>query len=282
MVKNIILDKIIDLAIYEDMPNGDITTDVLFSMDESGTGEFVAKEPMIVAGLNVVERVLNRIDKVIRFEQLITDGMRANEQSVIAKASGSIASLLKAERISLNFLQRMSGIATTTNKFVELIKDTGVKICDTRKTTPGLRALEKYAVKIGGGYNHRFSLSDAALIKDNHIIACGGIENAIGKIKKAISHTVKIEVEVSNIEEAEEAVRTGANIIMLDNMKIPEMKETVRLIRELSRTYIIIEASGNISLSNIRDVALTGVDVISLGCITHSARGMDISFRLSH
>jgi nicotinate-nucleotide pyrophosphorylase (carboxylating) len=216
------------------------------------------------------------LDNTVEFTALIKDGDEVKKGDVFAKVSGSTSALLKAERTALNFLQRLSAIATITNRYVLKVKDIPVRVTDTRKTTPGLRLLEKYAVSAGGGANHRFSLSDGVLIKDNHIAAAGGITNAVERVRGKIPHTVKIEVEVESIEEVQEALDCKADIIMLDNMTNKQMAEAVSLINKRA----LVEASGNMTEESIYDVALTGVDIISIGKLTHSANSVDISMNI--
>ncbi len=266
--------KIVAEAIEEDIWTGDITTDSVISKNERSSGEIKAKEEGILAGLPVAEQVFKEIDSDIDFESLKKDGETLRPREKIAVVSGRTRSILKGERIALNFLQRLSGIATRTDKYVKKVEDHDVKVVDTRKTTPNLRMLEKYAVRVGGGRNHRMGLYDAVLIKDNHIRSAEGIEEAVKRVRK--SHMVKIEVEVGTVEEAEEALCTGADIIMLDNMSIDEMEEVV----ETVDGEVVLEASGNVNLENIDKVAAAGVDVISVGALTHRIRSQDISLDL--
>jgi nicotinate-nucleotide pyrophosphorylase (carboxylating) len=233
----------------------------------------ISKGEIIVAGIDVFREVFHVLDSSLGFEAYFCDGHPAGRDESLACVSGSLKSILLAERVALNFFQRMCGIATMTHKYVEEVRDIGVKILDTRKTTPTLRSLEKYAVKTGGGLNHRFGLYDGVMIKDNHISAAGGISNAVRKVVGNISPTVKIEVEVKNLQEVEEALTSGADIIMLDNMGTGEMKKAVSLIDGRA----LVEASGNVTLSNVKEIAETGVDFISVGALTHSAPAADIS-----
>ena len=263
-------------ALKEDMPLGDITTDNIISEESVTRATFLAKQDAVIAGLIVAKQVFNILDKDVEFTAFIKDGDAVKKGDIIAEVKGSTRALLKAERTALNFMQRLSAIATMTNKYVRLVEGTGVKVTDTRKTTPGLRLLEKYAVGCGGGSNHRFSLSDGVLIKDNHIAAAGGIKNAVEAVKKSIPHTVKIEVETEYLEEVQEALDCGVDIIMLDNMTNDQMAEAVKLINKRA----LAEASGNVSEETISGIAKTGVDIISVGKLTHSANSVDISMNI--
>jgi nicotinate-nucleotide pyrophosphorylase (carboxylating) len=265
-------------ALKEDIGPGDLTTEALIPPDIEGRAELIAKEPLILAGIEVAREVFHQINQDINFLGRHTDGEELSASTVIATISGQLASLLTAERVALNLMQRLSGIATLTRQYVKRTEGTKARIVDTRKTTPGLRALEKYAVRIGGGKNHRFGLFDGILIKDNHIAAVGSLTEAVKRAREKAPHTLKIEVETENIDQVREAISAGAEIIMLDNMGIETMKEAVRLINGKA----LIEASGGINLSNVRQVAETGVDLISLGAITHSARSMDISMEITN
>ena len=263
-------------ALREDMPLGDITTDNIISEESVTRATFLAKQDAVIAGLIVAQQVFYLLDKEVEFTAFIKDGDAVKKGDIIAEVKGSTRALLKAERTALNFMQRLSAIATMTNKYVRLVEGTGVKVTDTRKTTPGLRLLEKYAVGCGGGSNHRFSLSDGVLIKDNHIAAAGGIKNAVEAVKKSIPHTVKIEVETESLEEVQEALDCGVDIIMLDNMTNEQMAEAVKLINKRA----LAEASGNVSEETISGIAKTGVDIISVGKLTHSANSVDISMNI--
>ncbi len=275
MLDNIHIDDIIIRALKEDMALGDITTDNLIDPESKSTAYLVAKEPGIIAGIQVAERVFTLLDDKVGFLARVEDGQRVEKGEIIAQISGHTSVLLKGERTALNFLQRMSGIATLTNAFCKKVEGTKAVIVDTRKTTPGLRILEKYAVRAGGGRNHRFSLSDGVLIKDNHINACGGIRQAVEKARASVPHTVRIEVEVETLEQVQEALDCGADIIMLDNMDIDTMAKAVKVINGRA----IVEASGSVSLETARSIAEAGVDVISVGRITHSAPALDISMK---
>ncbi|QNU66969.1 carboxylating nicotinate-nucleotide diphosphorylase [Ruminiclostridium herbifermentans] len=263
-------------ALKEDMPLGDITTDNIIDEEEVSKAEFLAKQDAVIAGLDIAKYVFEILDSNIVFKALVKDGDKVKKGDIIAEVRGSTRALLKGERTALNFLQRLSAIATMTDRYVIKVQGLPVKIADTRKTTPGLRLLEKYAVSVGGGSNHRFSLSDGVLIKDNHIAAAGGIKNAVERVRESIPHTVKIEVEVESMEEVQEALDCKADIIMLDNMSTEQMTEAVRLIDKRA----LVEASGNMTEETIYDVALTGVDIISIGKLTHSANSIDISMNI--
>lgn len=269
---------LIELALAEDIGKGDLTSEATIDQDLKALGIIVAKEKGVVAGLEIAKMVFQKLDPQFVFESFFNDGDEVIRHDVVLSFKGRVRSILSGERTAVNFLQRLSGIATLTSKYVEKIKDTGVKILDTRKTTPGLRALEKYAVKIGGGENHRMGLFDMILIKGNHIKAVGSIAKAIQKAKAKYPHE-KIEVETKNLEEVKEAISSGVTRIMLDNMFINEMKKAVKVIRS-SQREIKIEASGRVSLNNVREIALTGVDFISIGALTHSAPALDFSLLL--
>lgn len=269
------IDKVILNALEEDMPYGDVTTDNLISDGDFTEAKFIAKADGVIAGMPVAARVFTLIDGRTEFEILKSDGESAKKGDIIAVLHGPTAAVLKGERTALNLLQRMSGIATRTRTFVDLVQGYDVSVADTRKTTPGLRYLEKYAVRCGGGRNHRYSLSDAVMLKDNHIAAGGGILSAVRKVRAQIPHTVKIEVEVENMDMVREAVEAGADIIMLDNMNEQKMAEAVAYIAHRA----LVEASGDVTEERIRAIAETGVDIISIGRITHSVKAMDISLR---
>jgi nicotinate-nucleotide pyrophosphorylase (carboxylating) len=267
------LERIIENALLEDIHTGDITTLAVAPECKKISGRLVAKEPMILCGVSVAARVFHFLDQSIDFKSNRTDGSVLETGDIIAKITGEASLLLQGERVALNLLQRMCGIATTTSQFVGAIKGTKAKVVDTRKTTPGLRQLEKYAVRIGGGRNHRTGLYDGVLIKENHITAAGGISVAIQKAREYIPHTMKIEVETETLIQVQEALEAGADIIMLDNMNTKTMRTAVNLIAGRA----LVEASGGVNLDTIRSIAETGVDLISVGALTHSARAMDIS-----
>ena len=267
------IDALIEAALKEDMPEGDVTSENIISCDSISRALIVAKEEGVVAGIYVAERVLKTIDRTVDFEILKKDGNTLNNGDKIAALKGPSISLLKGERTALNFLQRMSGIATATQEFVKALEGKKTKILDTRKTTPGLRSLEKYAVRMGGGTNHRFSLSDMVMIKDNHIKIVGSITEAVRSARKKIKPGIKIEVETTNREEAVEALECGADIVMLDNMPLGKMREVMKLLNG----KVLVEVSGKINLSRIPDIAELGVDYISVGALTHSYKSLDIS-----
>ncbi len=268
-----ILENIVKGALLEDLQQGDITSEAIFDKDFMAEAVFMAKAGGILAGLPVVSEVFHQLNRDMICLKSLSDGAEVSPGTEIAIWQGPIRSILAGERVALNFLQRLSGIATQTARLVNLKGDLPAKIVDTRKTTPGLRMLEKYAVRMGGGCNHRFNLADAVLIKDNHIEACGSITEAVRRAKDYIPHTMTIEVEVETKAQVEEALAAGADIIMLDNMPAPEMRAMVELINQRA----LVEASGNVDEHTIKEIAATGVDIISVGAITHSVRALDIS-----
>lgn len=267
------VDDIIKRALEEDINYLDTASAYVIPEHAVTTAKFVSKADGVLCGIDVAMRVFSLLDKDCHFEVFKHDGDEIKKGDVIAKIQGSASLLLQGERTALNLLQHMSGVATATNECVKLTSGTSVSIADTRKTLPGLRALQKYAVTCGGGKNHRFNLSDCAMLKDNHIDAGGGITATVERLRQKIGHTVKIEVETRNMAEVEEAVNAGADIIMLDNMSAEDMKKAVKLIDGRALT----EASGNITAENIREKAQSGVDIISIGAITHSVKAFDIS-----
>lgn len=262
-------------AIEEDVGFGDITSSLLIPEESKSKAIFIAKEDFIIAGLPFAEKIFSLIDSSILFNYTLKDGVKVKSGDTIAEIYGKTRSILLGERVSLNILQRLSGVATLTRMFVEKVKGTKAKIVDTRKTTPCLRFMEKYAVKIGGGENHRFGLYDGILIKDNHIKAVGSISKAI-ELAKRSHHLSKIEIEVKNISELSEAINAGADVVMLDNMSVEDMKEAVKI----SDGKIMLEASGGVTLENVKEIAETGVDFISIGAITHSFKASDISLKI--
>ncbi len=266
------LKKFIENALEEDIGAGDITTNAIISKRETATGKVIAKDDLIICGLEIFNYVFLCLDKKLVIDHKFLDGKKAQDGDILLSFSGNTRALLSGERVALNILQRLSGIATLTAKFVKKVPES-VKILDTRKTTPGLRTLEKYAVRCGGGFNHRFGLYDAVLIKDNHIKAAGSITRAVEKIRKKILHPLKIEVEVKNMEEVKEAIQTKCDIIMLDNMSPAYTKEAIKAINGKAK----VEISGNIGLHNIQKIAEIGIDFISIGALTHSAPAVDIS-----
>jgi len=274
--ENILIDKIVEQALLEDIGTGDITSESIVPYGLKAKGIIKTSEEGVVAGLDIICLVFKKLDPEICFQSKIKDGKNILPGEVLAKISGSARTILKGERVALNFLQRTSGIATITSKFCQEVKDFPVRIVDTRKTTPGLRILEKYAVRMGGGHNHRFGLYDAVLIKDNHIAVAGGIKSAVNSVQKQISHTVKIEVEVENLSQLQEALKVQVDIIMLDNMDLETMKEAVKMVKGKT----LIEASGEITLEKVRKIAQIGVDLISVGALTHSVKSLDISMEI--
>ena len=269
------IDDLIKTALTEDINYIDSTADLLIPEDSVSGAYFMAKADGVLAGLEVALRVFTILDPEMKIECFFKDGDKVRYGDIIAEFSGRTRLMLKAERTSLNILQHMSGIATYTNRCVELVKGTNASITDTRKTLPGLRALQKYAVTAGGGRNHRYNLTDAAMLKDNHIDAYGGITPAVETLRKKAGHMLQIEVETRNLDEVREALNCGVNVIMLDNMDCPTMAQAVKLVAGKAK----LEASGNITMENIREVAETGVDIISLGALTHSVTAFDISMK---
>jgi len=267
--------EVLERAFREDMPMGDITTDCTVPLNESSRAFLITKQEGVVCGMEIAMEAFKMLDPNVRLTPLVQDGDFVENKTRILEIEGNSRALLKAERTALNLLQRLSGIASITRLYVEKIIGYRAKVVDTRKTTAGLRLFEKYAVRTGGGTNHRFSLSDGVLIKDNHIKAAGGISKAVQAAREAIPHTVKIEVETETLQQVQEALDSGADIIMLDNMTPEKMTEAVSLIAGKA----ITEASGNITLETIQKVAATGVDIISAGALTHSVMAMDISMR---
>ncbi len=270
------IDNLIYKALDEDINYIDISSAYIFTDDMKSTAYFVSKADGVLAGIDAALRVFELLDKDVVINKICKDGDKITKGTEIATIEGKTAMLLKGERTALNILQHMSGIATAVSKAVEAVSHTNATIADTRKTLPGLRPLQKYAVTCGGGKNHRYNLSDAVMLKDNHIDAGGGISKTVKTVRQHIGHTVTIEVETRNLAEVKEALDAGADIIMLDNMTVDEMKEAVKLIGGRAKT----EASGNITLDNIKEVAETGVDIISMGAITHSVKAFDISMKI--
>lgn len=270
------INEIITGALKEDINYIDCATDYLIPTEQISEGYFMAKAEGVVCGIDIAMRVFSMLDSDFKFTLYKKDGDAVKYGDIIAEFSGHTALLLKGERTALNLIQHMSGIATLTNQFVRAVEHTSAQITDTRKTLPGLRALQKYAVTVGGGKNHRFNLSDAAMLKDNHIDAGGGITKAVAALKSKIGHTVKIEVETRNLDEVKEAISVGADIIMLDNMDCDTMRAAVDMIGDKAVT----EASGGINMDTIKSVAECGVDIISIGAITHSVSAFDISMRI--
>ena len=273
-LKPILIDKYILAALSEDMTSGDITTDSILK-DEKAEVNLIAKDKGILAGLDVFKRVFEILDEDVTFEFYFSDGDEVNNKDLIGKIRGRAKAILEGERTALNFLQRMSGIATYTKKMVDALDSEHVKILDTRKTTPNMRIFEKYAVTLGGGYNHRYNLSDGIMLKDNHIDAAGGIREAVEKVRSLNPFVKKIEVEVENFDQVREALEAKADIIMLDNMDIEEIREACKIINKRA----IIECSGNVSLENINSYKDLDIDYISSGAITYSAGVLDLSMK---
>ncbi|CEH34656.1 carboxylating nicotinate-nucleotide diphosphorylase [Romboutsia lituseburensis] len=270
----LIIDNIIKDALKEDIPNDDISTNYTISESSVSTIELLCKEEGIIAGLEVFKRVFYILGKV-DVTLYKNDGDRVYPKDKVAFLRGNTRNILKGERVALNLLQRMSGIATLTNLFVQEIKDSDTKILDTRKTTPNLRILEKYSVRVGGGNNHRFNLSDGIMLKDNHISACGGIKKAVELVRRSASFVRKIEVETENLEMVKEALESSVDIIMLDNMDLETAQKAVAIINKKA----ITEFSGNVSLDNIKQISNIGVDYVSIGALTHSSKVLDLSMK---
>jgi len=264
----------------EDVGAGDVTTTVTIPAGSQSKAVIHAKDNGIIAGITVAELVFQVVDPGLAFTPMVKDGDAVTHGTILAEVEGSTHSLLTGERLALNLLQRMSGIATRTRTYVDALDGLSTRLVDTRKTTPGHRLLEKYAVRVGGGANHRFGLYDAVMIKDNHIKGAGGITEAVQRARAVIPHTMTIEVETENMEQVREALQAGSDIIMLDNMHPDRMREAVALIRELA-PHVKVEASGNVSLNTIRGIAESGVDVISVGRLTYSFESLDISLDLN-
>jgi nicotinate-nucleotide pyrophosphorylase (carboxylating) len=272
MDKNL-LHKTIRLFLEEDIGRGDLTSESIFSQNEMGSARLVARDGFVVAGVETVAAEVFKVqNSTITAVDAIADGTNVSAGTVLLTVGGPAIDLLKAERVALNLLQRLSGIATFTARFVDKVKEYPVRITDTRKTTPGLRVLEKYAVRAGGGTNHRFNLTDGVLIKDNHIAACGSIKKAVARVEKNIPHTIRIEVETDTLEQVEECIECGVDIIMLDNMSPEMMSRAVKMINGRA----LIEASGGVNLHSVESIARSGVDIISIGALTHSAPSCDI------
>lgn len=276
MLNKFYIDELIKTAITEDINYIDVSADMLIPENQRNDSYFVAKDDGVLCGLDFAMRVFTLLDDTFTFNALKKDGDKVNKGDIIVEFNGKTRELLKGERTALNIIQHMSGIATATARAVELCKGTGASVADTRKTLPGLRAMQKYAVACGGGRNHRFNLSDGAMLKDNHIDACGGIIPAVETLRSKVGHMLKIEVETRDMNEVKQAVEAGADVIMLDNMNCEQMAEAVKMIDGKALT----EASGNITLQNIAQVAKTGVDIISLGALTHSVKAFDISMKM--
>ncbi|MBR2280166.1 MAG: carboxylating nicotinate-nucleotide diphosphorylase [Ruminococcus sp.] len=275
-LNKIYVDRLIENALLEDINYVDAATDYLIPEDQLGSAQFIAKADGVLAGMEIALRVFEILQPDFKAEVFKKDGDYLKKGDIIAKISGNTRTLLKGERTALNLLQHMSGVATATNKAVKLVEGTNASIADTRKTLPGLRPLEKYAVTVGGGKNHRYNLSDCAMLKDNHVDAGGGITSAVNKLREKLGHTVKIELEVRNLDELKEALSVDVDIIMLDNMSCEDMKKAV----EITAGKAKLEASGGITDETLRAVAETGVDIISMGAVTHSVKAFDISLKI--
>lgn len=271
------VDSIIELALNEDIGTGDITTLSTIPADKIANGRFIAKEDMVICGIDLADYIFAKVDKTIEFKANFKDGDKVSKGDVIATVCGNAQNVLTGERTALNFMQRLTGIASRTALAVAEVEGTNAKVTDTRKTTPGMRVLEKYAVRMGGGTNHRFNLADGVLIKDNHIAVSGGIKNAVRNARNTIPHTLKIEVEVETKEQLHDALEAGADIIMLDNMSNEMMAECVKIVDGRA----LVEASGNMGEKSLREVAATGVDIISIGALTHTVRAADISLKFT-
>ena len=271
------IDALLELAFAEDIGIGDITTEATVPPSQQGVGTIVAKSGGVVAGLPVAARVFDTLDATLIFRAFVNDGDKVVAGAPLAEVRGSAKTILIGERTALNFLQRLSGIATFTAQFVNAVSGYAVNIVDTRKTAAGWRAVQKYAVRVGGGHNHRFGLFDGVLIKDNHIVAAGGIANAVRKARESVPHTGKIEVEVETAAQVDEALQAGADILLLDNMSLELMRRVVEQIDG----RVVTEASGGITLERVREVAATGVNLISVGALTHSAMPLDMSLTLT-
>ena len=277
MVLDFYLDDLIKDALKEDINYIDTTADLVIPEEQRGQAYFVAKASGVLCGIDAAMRGFRLLDDSFECTVHFHDGDKLSKGDIICEFSGNMRRMLKGERTALNLIQHMSGIATETARCVEIVKGTKAAITDTRKTLPGLRAIQKYAVTVGGGKNHRYNLSDGAMLKDNHIDACGGIAGAVSTLRARLGHMVKIEVETRNLDEVKQALASGADIIMLDNMDCPTMKKAVEIVGGKA----LLEASGGITHDTLRDVAETGVDIISIGALTHSVQAFDISMRIS-
>jgi len=271
-----ILRKLVEQALEEDLGVGDLTTQAIFPHAFKAQAVLQAKEDLILAGIEIPAMVFETLDPFLKFHPIAMDGEQIKTNSIIARLEGDGRSILMGERVAINFLQRLSAIATLTSKYVVAVKDFKARIVDTRKTTPGWRILEKYAVRVGGGHNHRFSLGTGILIKDNHVDLLGSLSGALEKAKQFSAHPLKIEVEARNLQEVQEALSSGADIILLDNMQPEEIKRAVEIIKGRA----LVEASGGITLSNVAEVAAAGADYISIGALTHSAPAVDICLNI--
>jgi nicotinate-nucleotide pyrophosphorylase (carboxylating) len=271
--------RLLDLALAEDIGGGDVTTALTVPAERQARGRLLAKAPGVISGIEVAGEVFRRVDPAIAFTPLVADGDTVAAMTPIATVEGPARSLLTAERVALNLLQRLSGVATVTARYVEAVRETNARIVDTRKTTPGLRALEKAAVRHGGGHNHRFGLTDGVLIKDNHLAAVGGadrVARAVCLAQQGAPHTLRIEIEVTTLDELAQALEAGADVVLLDNMDVAAMRKAVAQ----TAGRALLEASGGVTLESVAEIAATGVDLISVGALTHSAPALDISLDL--
>jgi nicotinate-nucleotide pyrophosphorylase (carboxylating) len=271
-----LINDILKRSFREDIGSGDLTTIYCVPPEKTGSGRLIAKEEGVLAGIDIAVQAFSYLDRAVQGSKLFTDGKKVSRGDIVMKVDGPMQAILSSERIALNLLQRLSGIASQTALWVEEIKEYPAKLTDTRKTTPGLRILEKYAVQVGGGSNHRLALDGGIMIKDNHIAAAGGIDKAVQAVRDRVPFTLRIEVEVVNLDELEEALAAGVDIIMLDNMNIETMCRAV----EITAGRVLLEASGNVTFSRLREIAATGVDYISCGALTHSVKALDFSFLL--
>ncbi len=268
-----LVERQLEYFLREDLEHGDVTTDAIFSATDISQACFQAREPLVAVGMErIASRIFSLLDPGVECRGPIEDGRRVEPGDILLEVSGATRSLLRGERVALNLVQRLCGIATMTAAFVEQVRGCAVKIVDTRKTTPGLRMFEKYAVRAGGGHNHRYSLSDGVLIKDNHIAACGSITEAVKRVRSRVPHTINVEVETDTLEQVRECLDCSVGVIMLDNMDLAAMREAVSLINQQA----LVEASGGVNLQTVRGIAETGVDIISVGALTHSAPSCDI------
>lgn len=278
------LDELIAQALKEDFPFGDITTEAIVLEKEKGSAVILVKQEGVICGLPIAAKVFAYLDPQSTMEIFVNDGDWASKGKLVARVKGNLSSLLIGERTALNFLQHLSGIATLTRKFVEKVSPYSVQIVDTRKTTPLLRSLEKYAVRCGGGFNHRFSLSDGVLIKDNHIRVAGSIAEAVKRVRSKVHHLLRIEVEAQNLSQVQEALEWDVDAILLDNFTLEEIRKAVQIVRDWcqqkGKKRPILEVSGGVNLQNVEEIAQTGIDIISVGAITHSAPALDISMEI--
>ncbi|MBU0606300.1 MAG: carboxylating nicotinate-nucleotide diphosphorylase [Armatimonadetes bacterium] len=273
---NAVVHDIVARALAEDIGPGDVTSELAIPATAQARGVFLAKQPGVLSGLDVAEECFRQVDTTVEFRALVAEGEPFADGAHLAEVTGPARALLSAERVALNFLQRLCGVATLTREFVDRVAGTRARIVDTRKTTPGLRVLEKRAVRAGGGYNHRFALYDGVLLKDNHIAVGGGVTAAVAAARAGAPHTLKIEVEVTSLQQLTEALAAGADVALLDNMSLEQVEEAVAF----AVGRVVLEASGGINLDNVAAVAGTGVDLISIGALTHSAKAVDISLEL--